>query len=790
MALIEMGNIDYKNLNNSTNIYFQNPNSLGISEISSSIVDHHYLCKECLSVPIIHFQKDKLLFFCKCCKDYPKELTIDNIINYLSENNEGIVDKLKCQIHSEIYNSYCEKCKLNLCNKCLSDCIKHKERIINISLDIKTRIKINYIIKRLELKLLENTEKNNYYNNSYKYFNKSENLRLEQLQNSEKNKYYINCKVNDNNKYEKLIFDEDNIYFSLFNQSEIEPLFYLFSVILNDYENYPNFNLFETVSNLEDFVIYSFDEYNIMKIKYTINKKMIKDNKIETFSEIFVSNNKSNCFIISNENIKELSQYINVSEIIDKENLSISNQITFEIKLIEKNNRMITNLSFMFYGNSSFLISCDFSNFNMENITKINGMFYNCLYLSSLYISKWDTKNVIDMSYLFYNCSSLEYLPDISNWNTSHIIDMSYMFYNCSKLASLPNISEWKTNNVTNMKYLFYNCSSLLYLPDISSWDTEKVTDISYMFSDCLSLRKTPNISIWNIKNVRNASYLFNNTKHKILFDKNKNTDIPSYKPSKNKENYIPFKIKLKNFLSDMTMMIIPKFKNIIDLLIIISIIILIYDIIFYFFIYIFSPIIMLKNTFSIKNIKLVYNKFGKNNYTEFNNITSNYTNYTNRTSEKKIHFIINFEHVNKNLLIILNMILCIINITNIFIYFMHLIFKYFQIIKIFIIYLFLKFISITINIICYIIFSKITNYTNQYFDSFEKKMKMKINKKKRFYLVQFADKEYIYLYILFSNFLFLLIMHFLFKQNLKRINLIILKINRTCFWIMKKLNM
>jgi len=57
---------------------------------------------------------------------------------------------------------------------------------------------------------------------------------------------------------------------------------------------------------------------------------------------------------------------------------------------------------------------------------------------------------------------------DISKWNINNITDMGSLFYNCKSLSSLPDISKWNTNNVTYMDFLFSNCESLSSLPDIS----------------------------------------------------------------------------------------------------------------------------------------------------------------------------------------------------------------------------------------------------------------------------------------------------------------------------------
>jgi len=80
------------------------------------------------------------------------------------------------------------------------------------------------------------------------------------------------------------------------------------------------------------------------------------------------------------------------------------------------------------------------------------------------------------------NDKSLVSLPDISKWNINNVTKITGIFGGCSSLLSLPDISKWNTNNVTNMSCMFGDCSSLLSLPDISKWNTNNVTNNSGMF--------------------------------------------------------------------------------------------------------------------------------------------------------------------------------------------------------------------------------------------------------------------------------------------------------------------
>ena len=499
------------------------------SKIFKSELTKHYLflCKFCDEVPVIKFiKRNKIKYICKC-KLSPKELLIKEIFNYLYHSDEEIMDtsKLKCILHpDEKYNYYCEKCKKNICYKCIQNCIEHENKIKALALDINTINKSKYIITKLEernkitfedginsLDIGEDIFSNQRFP-SKKFTNTSNNRKINSG-NKEDKSYVIDDynykfiekektdKKNDINEKEMINIINEN------NNDEInEDNYYslnLFSIIIEDYQNFPNYNHIETISNLEKYISFYFDDYNEIILKYEFDKVSIKSHKVELFGEIFVNNNKEKCFLIINERIMELSRYIYLPEIIENYIIKILIfPIQLDVKLIKPKRKVVNDISFMFYGISTLLPSSDFSEFNTINITKMSYMFYNCLSLKQIPdISKFNTNNVNDMSYMFYNCSSLKLLPDISKFDTSNVSNMSYLFFNCSSLKKLPDISKWNMENIEDINNMFAYCKLLISIPDISNWNINenKIKNINYLFYGCSSLSSLPNILKWNI---------------------------------------------------------------------------------------------------------------------------------------------------------------------------------------------------------------------------------------------------------------------------------------------------
>ena len=506
---------DYSNLiQNSLSL----PNFNVSSILNSELADRfHCLCKNCGSIPIIEFlyNTNQIKYICQC-PDSPKKLLIKEVFGLLFDKINDIdkikLNVLKCLIHPNEKNYfYCKTCKKHICNKCLyenENYCNHENKIV-LSNDRNTIKKIKYIIEKIEQnnKLLLINDKSNILSDSDENINDINNniskykIISHPYNNNNENKEYndniaknssiheeycevlkvnndINTNMIDINEREEIfdIFDKINNGENYDNEQYID----LLSIFIYEYINYPNYNLLKNISNAEKFAILLFKDFNKINLKYDINEKNIKDDSIKLFKDIFVNNNKENCFLLINEKILELSDYIKISDILGIKNIIISNwPFQLEVKLIERKNNPMTDLSFMFYGISSLNSESNFADF--------------------------DTTNITTLSYMFCNCSSLKKLPDISNFNTKNVKYINYMFYNCLSLKELPDISKWNTENVREINYIFYGCESLEYLPDISEWNITKIESMNYMLKNCKSLKKLFNTNQWEKNISKNA---------------------------------------------------------------------------------------------------------------------------------------------------------------------------------------------------------------------------------------------------------------------------------------------
>ena len=402
-----------------------------------------------------------------------------------------------------------------MCLQCYKDCGKHIDKINLINVDIETLNRLVHFSRNLyEKKKIYINHNNNIFGDKtavnidsllkIEILNDNQNedncSDISSRDNDEENLLNENYKNNDKNN-EKINSDNNKDFLPILNiTSEVEESIHeLINIIINDYFDFPNYEHIDIISNISNFISNNHDQCNEIRLKYEINQKNFNyRGKVELFGEVFVNNNSEKFFVIINGKIMDLKKYYDLSDILEDNNKPKEWPVIFEVSLIEKLYKKVTDLSYMFYDISILNYSSDFSNFNSSKINTMSYMFYNCNTLESLPdISILDTSNVTNMSYMFYNCSEIKTLPDISKWNTNNVIDMSYLFYGCSILIEIPDISKWNTSNVTNMSYMFSHCLSLSSFPKISDWNIENVCNVNYIFFNCKSLKYEPEILKW-----------------------------------------------------------------------------------------------------------------------------------------------------------------------------------------------------------------------------------------------------------------------------------------------------
>ena len=440
------------------------------------------------------------MYICNICKK-----TLCPLHKQLHDESHNIIkDKYKdyyCEIHNELYVSYCKTCNHNLCIRCEKQHLKHN--IISYGAILPEK---DELIKKLEdYRAIVETFNNNINQIIYKLSNVKDNIELlfniynDMVSNYEEN--YRNYEIFlslDNISNNRIIKEIERI-------NTIENINNKIENILNIYER---MNFFDEI----------IDEINII---YNTNK----EKTIKIFDEIFVNNNKGLCEIIYENKEYDLTEIFNVPNDINKLNIKLKgiNNITnigcmfYECKLLESlpdiykwNTHKITNMNHLFFRCYSIKSLPDLSKWNTSNVTNMKSLFSGCKFIESLPdISKWNTNKVIDMSFMFDECFRLKELPDISNWNTSNVINMKAMFNECQSLKSLPDISKWNTSNVNNMKSMFRGCKLLESLPEISKWNTSNVTNMRSLFLNCELLVSVPNISQWNLKKLIHMKHMF-----------------------------------------------------------------------------------------------------------------------------------------------------------------------------------------------------------------------------------------------------------------------------------------
>ena len=153
------------------------------------------------------------------------------------------------------------------------------------------------------------------------------------------------------------------------------------------------------------------------------------------------------------------------------------------------------NIMFQFSG----LQSVNFSNWNVENITNVQNMFYSNQSLTSVDFTNWNTNNFTECSSLFMRCYNLQDIIGLNTWNLTNCVSKTSMFRQCTSLINL-NLDGWDMTSTTSILSLFSGCSSLINVVGIEDWNLSNCGNLYETFSQASSFNQ--NINNWTVKTV------------------------------------------------------------------------------------------------------------------------------------------------------------------------------------------------------------------------------------------------------------------------------------------------
>ena len=120
-----------------------------------------------------------------------------------------------------------------------------------------------------------------------------------------------------------------------------------------------------------------------------------------------------------------------------------------------------TKMTSMFYV-SSFKTLILGKNFDTSNVTKMDGMFAQMSYLTTLdFGNKFDTSKVETMRDMFRGMQLIQNLTLPSSFTTKNCLDTAYMFHKLNSIKTLSLGQGFDTSKVTDMTSMFSNCDIL-----------------------------------------------------------------------------------------------------------------------------------------------------------------------------------------------------------------------------------------------------------------------------------------------------------------------------------------
>lgn len=161
-----------------------------------------------------------------------------------------------------------------------------------------------------------------------------------------------------------------------------------------------------------------------------------------------------------------------------------------------------TDMSYMFLDCKNFISNPTIDNWNISNITNLEGIFYNC-YLFNQPVGNWDTSNITNLKRAFAGCFLFN--QPIGNWNISNVTNLSETFLTCYEFDQ--PLENWNTSNATSMAIMFM--SARKFNQPLASWNTSKVTSTASMFLNASKFNQP--IESWDMSHNIESKFMFFN---------------------------------------------------------------------------------------------------------------------------------------------------------------------------------------------------------------------------------------------------------------------------------------
>lgn len=263
---------------------------------------------------------------------------------------------------------------------------------------------------------------------------------------------------------------------------------------------------------------------NTMSINKKFDLKYLVDYDNQTitlFSQIFVSNNKSKCHLIINENESELKQKYTFSK--------KGEQIT-TLVITEDNinfTKMFSNYSYSHFTGgfdtdyNPYLVDISgLENLDVSECKDLSGMFNGCTNIKNFECLKnWNVSKCENFECIFAYCNFTN-VNFLSSWKINNAIDLGGIFYGCKKLENLKGIKNWDVGNVKYFRDSFNRCKGLTSVNDLQNWNMSNAERIHGMFCYCENLVNMDSLYKWKLKD--------GVSKVNIVWGSNKLKNIPS----------------------------------------------------------------------------------------------------------------------------------------------------------------------------------------------------------------------------------------------------------------------